>query len=97
MIDKPTYKEKLQELLYDPEEEELLEIRKILDKIYVDRTIKDDQDKITVLDLTIACLIDCERCKELQPHTVKNFAECIWFYCDECGMPNDFEIVRNDK
>jgi len=27
MIDKPTYKEKLQELLYDPEEEELLEIR----------------------------------------------------------------------
>ena len=91
------YKEKLQELLVDDDEFELIEIRKILDKIYVDRTIKDDYGKVDVLDLTIACLIECERCGKLQPHTVKNFDKYVWFYCDECGFPQDFEIVRNDK
>ena len=85
------------QFIISKEEAELLEIRKILDKIYVDRTIKDDYGKVDVLDLTIACLIECERCGELQPHTVKNFDKHIWFYCDECGFPHNFEIVRNDK
>lgn len=90
------YQEKLKELLYDPEEEERIEIKAILDEIYKDKTIKDDYGRVTVLDLTIACLMKCDQCKELQPHTTKNIGKYVWFYCDECGWPSDFEILRND-
>ena len=96
MID-PELEELKKQFIISEEEAELIELRKILDKIYVDRTIKDDRDRVAVLDLTMACLIECERCKELQPHTVKSFGKYVWFYCDDCGMPNNFEIVRNDK
>ena len=93
---KPSYKEKLQELLYDPEEEELLEIRAILKELYKDKTIKDEDDVVKVLDMTKACIMLCTNCKELQPHIAKNsWKDVVWFYCDECSWASDFEIYLN--
>lgn len=84
------YKEKLQELLYDPEEEELLETRSILAEIYKDRTIvlKDHQhnDTVLVLDLTKFCMIrDCPKCLKKEPIYAFQSFKWIHFYCEGCN------------
>ncbi len=94
--DKPYCVNCYNKLFTDPEEEELLEIRAILQELHKDLTIKDEDSVVKVLDLTKNCLIHCKRCDEIQPHIVKQYSEKhTWFYCDECGFPNDFEIIGN--
>ena len=69
----PTYKEKLQELLYDPEEEERIETRFILDEIYKDRTVLVRDGRKTLpnyaisLDVTKYCVATCSNCDKDQP------------------------------
>ena len=84
------YLDKLQELLYDPEEEELLELRKILDKIYVDRTITIREPRsfpifALALDVTDYCLAKCPECTDYQP--IEVIVNDYWasFRCTECG------------
>lgn len=96
MTDKPTYKEQLKELLIDPEEIELLEIRKILAKINKDKTVVDEFGHVKLLDITQGILMQCTECDSWQPFEVKNiWDDYLWFYCCECGTPADLELRRN--
>ena len=91
--DKPYCVNCYNKLFTDPEE---AEIRAILKELYKDKTIKDEDDVVKVLDMTKACIMLCTNCKELQPHTAKNsWKDVVWFYCDECGWASDFEIYLN--
>ena len=93
---KMTYKEKLQELLVDPEEFELIEIRKILNKINEDLTVTDEDGFIKLLDISQGILLKCNHCNSWQPHEVRiGWKDEILFYCTECDWPSDFEMRRN--
>lgn len=96
MNKKTSYKEKLKELLYDPEEEELLEIRQILDKIYEDKTVVDEDGYIKLLDISQGIMLLCENCNSWQPFSIREgWRDEIWFRCDGCDWPNDFVMRRN--
>ena len=91
-MNKLTYKEKLKELLVDPEELELLEIRKILDKIYKDKTVLVRDGRKTLpnyalaLDVTKYCVAKCPRCDKNQPiDTIVVPQSWALFKCSVCG------------
>ena len=84
------YLDKLQELLYDPEEEELLEIRAILKEIYKDRTILLEVPKQLshvplAIDLTHYCTAYCPNCKTWQTFRASATKRWVYLRCDVCN------------
>ncbi|MCE7748936.1 MAG: hypothetical protein GPJ51_11095 [Candidatus Heimdallarchaeota archaeon] len=96
MVKKPSYKESLQELLVDPEEFELLEIRETLEKINEDKTVVDEDGYIKLLDISQGIMLLCENCNSWQPFSIREgWRDEIWFRCEGCNLPNDFVMRRN--
>ena len=85
-----TLKERiLQEMVIDSELEELLEIRKILSKIYKDKTVFLKEPKklnhpVLVVDLSKYPLIWCDKCGEDVTFEATGTERWIYITCDFC-------------
>lgn len=74
----------------DPEEEELLELRAILNELYKDRTILLKEPRRLshvplVIDLTHYCTAYCSTCKTWQPFHASATERWVYLRCDVCN------------
>ena len=87
----PEFEKIKNQFLVSEEEFERLKIRKILDKIYEDKTILLPKERyhqlskfVIAVDLTHYCLARCPFCQCHQPVTANACENWVRIYCSEC-------------